>query len=1205
MAGSYHKSLMEASTHKPDARNRQPGNASIPAAPPGLPRTTLKEDRMNSGKLFQYVALSLLILTAAALPASSIVYVKAGGPGPGTSWATALPSINAGVAAAALDPDKTVWVKDDTFTENVVVATTGIQIYGGFLGTELPTDPTPYARTGKTTVHGLVPLTPLFTTQTGTRVDGFILENNTAPTGAGVLVVGTSTIINNDIIRNNTARLGGGIASTGASLTVTETTFNDNEATDTVAPSALGGSIYEVGGSLIVYHCTFTNELAKVTLAAGDNAYGGAIYVLGGTVVNIKRSVFTNCVATGDTILTIYARGGAVYTEGVTASYGANVFVNCAARGTGDTITSRGGAIAFHNPGTISVINNTFYGNEVTPQAGLVSDPDRSYGLGAAISVMGGSSATIRNNIITHSRGTAVVNEGMIVVFNYNLLWHNAGGDTFGISFPTPASTDKNIMEDPQFRRDYTTRALDPLFHITFGSPAREAGLLSGVPSNDIDGELFVTPGDMLPDIGADEFVDSDNDGGADTDDPSPNAIDPGPPSNETDVDLDGIYTPYDNCPLIANPTQVDSNGDGTGDACTPLATGLVPRAYFVDGTAPVGGDGTTWATAFRTIQDAIDAADSHNQVGWTRNYEVWVRGGQTYNENILIWHGVTVYGGWAGTELPTDIPDPHPNRNVVVNQTIINGGALNSVVVIAHLPQDRYLTPALKALYTPLVTVIDGFTITNGDAELGGGVSVYKEFADISSNRIENNTAVLGGGVYFYNTLAVLEDGLGPVPGGVLDGDTTISNNTAVGPLLPLYGGYGGGIYTERGSPVIIYVIITGNTAFFGGGIASRRSNPIIIGTLIGCAAVGGPNTATGTLLDGKGGGVYMDNASDVGFNEVTIVSNIAAGVLGQGGGIYDSSSNFTMKNSIVAFNIAGHLVPALNGGAIFATGTSPVIADPWCYITYSDFFGNSVDQFVGIPDPTSPSPPNSCPETNYAVDPLFVDPSTCDYNLAAGSPLIGAGDPFDDSPNVGAFQIEDPPVTIGQAKKLPNGAVVEVSGVIVTAVFADGFYIEDVGRTCGIKVRKTSAPVSIGQTVTITGVMTSDGISREIMNADLTIFFAAASVKIAPLAVSNRTIGGDAITGAGKGVGLNNIGLLVKTLGKVTSVSASPSPSCMIDDGCRVGVKVFLPTGVALPTVGAFISVVGIAGVDVDQAGARNRAVRIRGASDVCNLQ
>lgn len=1146
---------------------------------------------MEARKVCLRVLLLILFTITFHLPAPAIIYVSHSGNdgNDGLSWATSKLTILNGVTTAAASADPTVWVAVGTlpppplpaqptpipYVENITVPD-GVAVYGGFRGDEAP----PLApRTLRTIVRPSVTPSPIFTVGTGNIIDGFTIENGFADTGGGILCTGTSCTISNDIIRNNIGRLGAGVYTATAALTVANCEFSGNEAGDISGTLAAGASIYTTGSSLVVSNSTFTNESASVTVTDADSAKGGAIYSTGGTLVKLDRCVFDGCLTHG-TEQTVFAYGGAVYITGAFTAITNCVFHACAAQGSGDPQPAFGGAIYYHNPGTIQIINNTFVGNSVTPQAGFITDTDRPYGFGGAIYLVGtATQAKLWNNIIAETRGTAVVNSGMTVSFNYNLLWHNAGGDIFGFNFPVqnpPSSTDKNIMKDPQFRLG------DPLFHITFGSPAKNAGSNSGAPGFDIDGE--VRPFQAIVDIGADEFVDTNNDGGADND---------VPPSG-MDTDGDGIDDAYDNCPTNANPHQVDSNGDGIGDVCEGI-----PEVFYVDAAAAPGGDGLSWATAFQTIQEGINAADLHNQTNvdgatpWAGvNPQVWVKGG-TYNENILIWHGVQVYGGFDGTEPPPSVdPDVLSGRTPLTNVSEIDGGALWSTVTIAHLPQDRYLTGATKTLYDNLTTTIDGFLITNGAAEIGGGVSVYKETANVSSNRINGNTAALGGGIYFFKSFGTVGDSIGPPPGNVLTGDTTINSNSATGPVS--YAGYGGGVYTEQGGPLIFANIIEGNTAYYGGGIASRKSNPMIVENLIGCQTA--PNTALIPAGSGLGGGVYLDNKSWAAFEKDTIVHNTAIGPASQGGGLWFTDSDFYMNLTIMAFNTANA------GQEIWGNApAAQVVLYTLCYITLSDFWPVVASEFVGISDPTvDGAPTDPCPTTtNFAVDPLFVDPSTCDYHLQAGSPMrLASGEV------VGAFQDEDPPVDIAGAKKLANGVIAQIAGVVVSAVFSDGFYIEDPKRTCGMKVIMSNPPISEGQLVTVTGTMTTLNDERQIINASVSVVLGV-SVGLGPLAMSNLTIGGGPIpgwtSGVSGGVGLSNIGLLVKTWGRVIQTGTSPSPYFVLDDGSGVGVKVRVPSGCGLPSIGAFVTAVGISTSELDGQGKRCRVIRARHASDI----
>ena len=101
-------------------------------------------------------------------------------------------------------------------------------------------------------------------------------------------------------------------------------------------------------------------------------------------------------------------------------------------------------------------------------------------------------------------------------------------------------------------------------------------------------------------------------------------------------------------------------------------------------------------------------------------------------------------------------------------------------------------------------------------------------------------------------------------------------------------------------------------------------------------------------------------------------------------------------------------------------------------------------------------------------------------------------------------------------------------------------------------------------------------------------------------------RSIGGadllDTTSGFGQkgitgGLGLNNIGLLVKTWGEVIAVSSS---YFTIDDGTDVKVKCFAPAGVTLPNLGDYVSVTGISScVKVRQE--LHRVLRIRDQYDI----
>ncbi len=117
--------------------------------------------------------------------------------------------------------------------------------------------------------------------------------------------------------------------------------------------------------------------------------------------------------------------------------------------------------------------------------------------------------------------------------------------------------------------------------------------------------------------------------------------------------------------------------------------TGADPDILYVNPSATPG-DGLSWATAFNTIPDAIEAAKYGDSI--------WVKAvTMTYKlaQPITITKSVNLYGGFDGTE--TDISQ----RSIETNETVIVGQGRNRV------------------FYIPTYFTIDGFTIKNAKVGL------------------------------------------------------------------------------------------------------------------------------------------------------------------------------------------------------------------------------------------------------------------------------------------------------------------------------------------------------------------------------------------------------------------------------------------------------------------------------------------------------
>ncbi len=187
------------------------------------------------------------------------------------------------------------------------------------------------------------------------------------------------------------------------------------------------------------------------------------------------------------------------------------------------------------------------------------------------------------------------------------------------------------------------------------------------------------------------EHGDSGSDAGADLD---------GDTDGDTDGDSDGD-------------TDGDSDGDGDSDSgtdddlnpyedeCAELTDANAGCLYFVNIAQVTSGDGQSWGTAFRTIQEGIAAAQHALDTDEDVCY-LWVAQG-TYSafvdstENtVQLVQGLRIYGGFDGTEHQCD------ERDFAARQTILDGQQSAD----GRQQVDTVVSGANNA-------VLDGFTIS------------------------------------------------------------------------------------------------------------------------------------------------------------------------------------------------------------------------------------------------------------------------------------------------------------------------------------------------------------------------------------------------------------------------------------------------------------------------------------------------------------
>ena len=368
----------------------------------------------------------------------------------------------------------------------------------------------------------------------------------------------------------------------------------------------------------------------------------------------------------------------------------------------------------------------------------------------------------------------------------------------------------------------------------------------------------------------------------------------------------------------------------------------------FVNGAAKGANDGSSWTDAYTNPQFALLKPD--------KCPEIWVaRGvykptlGTDPSVSFVLPAGVTFYGGFIGDETSRDQRVPSVNLTVLSgdidnNDTNAGGseidanfndihGANSTHVVYAHGPPSK---PVLSS------TLIDGFTITGGDAKgMGSGGGFYcdadgnerGECSPTLRNIIFSGNRADGNGGAMYNDAS---------SGGVSSPtliDVTFSGNLATG--------NGGAVYDNGdegiSSPTLINVFFSGNTASEGGAMYN-------LGADVEGGAPGVSNPSLSSVVfagNSSQNGGAMSNVSALGgicsptLNVVTFNGN---GVRGFGGGAVfngsDGSGSVTspaMVNSTFNGNQAG------NGGAMLNISSAGGSTRP--SLLNVTFSGNSAD--------------------------------------------------------------------------------------------------------------------------------------------------------------------------------------------------------------------------------------------------------------------
>ncbi len=333
----------------------------------------------------------------------------------------------------------------------------------------------------------------------------------------------------------------------------------------------------------------------------------------------------------------------------------------------------------------------------------------------------------------------------------------------------------------------------------------------------------------------------------------------------------------------------------------------LLPGGFsqtFVKQDAAGSNDGSSWADAYTDLQMALDN---------TASGEIWVAaatynpGGSapTNNSMFAIGNGISLYGGFAGTE--TSLAQRNPSANATILSGDLNGDDVDGDFSVNKTDNTLHVVYVDSLLATPVV--IDGFTIMGGhtlddpDMEffgrVGGGIFAFSTVA-ISGCTFRNNFARSGGAVYLG----------GLANGSEVSGCTFTRNST-----------------TEQSAGIF---------AFFVAGLVvkgcSFEDNETQRGALY-------PSFCNGVEVDscffgnnvnasGFGGAFFSWNSTGVSLSNSTFFKNTAANagaVYFNGSELVPDANNFTIQNCSFIENLATDF----GGGAIWNTAASFTVED------------------------------------------------------------------------------------------------------------------------------------------------------------------------------------------------------------------------------------------------------------------------------------
>ena len=994
---------------------------------------------MNIKSLFITIAAISILLFGASAVAGKIIYVddSASGANNGSSWLNAYRYLQDALAAATTGdqvlvaqgiykPDKGQGITPGDRSASFRLIN-GLTLKGGYAGFGTPNPDARDVETYKTILSGdlagndIEVADPAELLGEPTRsensynivnasgcdrtalLEGFTITggnaNATMLSGGGI-INGKPTVSQCKIVANSAASSGGGIyfdhTAHAPGALLKDSTVSHNTANS-------GGGIYNCaeiinciisGNSAIdgyaggIYFGSDCETSVTDSIISNNSAAGNA----GGVFISFSGSevIFTRCSFTGNSAR---YEGGAIYADGCTCgSY--STFYQC--KFIANSAAGNGGAICDYGFTDMQLYSCLLVGNSSGGNGGALCD---EYDGGSAL-----VNCTVANN-------TAAGQGGAICYDRYSYKGRRLGNTIIW------GNSDRNGQ----------THQYSQIYLIEVSELQDVTNCCIQVIPPEIEGQNNITSNPLFVDIdGPDNIPGNEDDNlhlfeGSGCIDTGHNEYVPQPAS-----DLDGK-------PRIAN---------GTVDRGAYEYARQQPGIIYVDARVSGANNGSSWADAYKFLQDALRAASSSDEIRIAQGIYKPDKGqGITPGDRSASFHltnGLTIKGGYAGFGTPN-----HDTRDTEAYETILSGD-LNGNDVPVSDPCELLNHPnradnsyhVITAASCEPGTILDGLTITAGNANgtwqsdnyNGGGIHLGNP--TISHCKVVSNSAMeSGGGINFtrdyysgyssggkiYNS--IISDNAAASAGGVYGliemSNCIISNNRAAQYV-------GGGIELDTGQHAkITDCTFTNNSAYYdGGAFAMFSCSPI----LTNCIFAGNSSMTNGGAIHINGCDTCMISYPQ--FYNCKIITNYAKS--GGGAICHTGYSLSKLFNCIITGNTAGDF-----GGAIYDQYTrgnygiwliNCTLSGNYAkkcgglYASYSTssltnsiLWGNIADDVTGqdaqiMAEETAELEINYCciqgwngslgGIRNMGGDPLFVNPGNGDYHLQPVSPCVDTGD-------------------------------------------------------------------------------------------------------------------------------------------------------------------------------------------------------------------